>query len=133
MCTRFAPTLSSVTFSVALGKEYAGMFSNNDELANRLFACGGNTGEKVWRMPLAPEYDKIIDHDVADVKNTGGRHAGAITAAQFLQRFVNNVPWVHLDVAGTAMDGVKSPINQSWGSGWGVRLLDRLVSQYYER
>ena len=84
-------------------------------------------------MPLAPEYDKIIDHEVADVKNTGGRHAGAITAAQFLQRFVNSVPWAHLDVAGTAMDGVRSSINQSWGSGWGVRLLDRLVAEHYEK
>ena len=84
-------------------------------------------------MPLAPEYDKIIDHDVADVKNIGGRHAGSITAAQFLQRFVNGVPWAHLDVAGTAMDGTRNAINQSWGSGWGVRLLDRLVAQYYEK
>ncbi|MGA0925364.1 MAG: leucyl aminopeptidase, partial [Lutimaribacter sp.] len=83
---------------VALGKEHAGLFSNNDELAQRLSEVGYATGEKVWRMPLAPEYDKIIDHEVADVKNTGGRNAGAITAAQFLQRFVNNVPWVHLDV-----------------------------------
>ena len=87
---------------VALGKEHAGLFSNNDELAQRLSEVGYATGEKVWRMPLAPEYDKIIDHEVADVKNTGGRNAGAITAAQFLQRFVNNVPWVHLDIAGTA-------------------------------
>ncbi len=67
---------------------------------------------------------KIIDHDVADVKNTGGRFAGSITAAQFLQRFVNKLPWVHLDIAGTAMDAPRSPINPSWGSGWGVRLLN---------
>ena len=118
---------------VALGKEHAGLFSNNDELAGRLSEAGYATGEKVWRMPLTPEYDKIIDHDVADVKNTGGRLAGSITAAQFLQRFVNNVPWAHLDVAGTAMDGVRSTINQSWGSGWGVRLLDRLVAEHYEK
>ena len=117
---------------VALGKEHAGLFSNNEELAQRLSEAGLATGEKVWRMPLTPEYDKIIDHDVADVKNTGGRHAGAITAAQFLQRFVNNVPWVHLDVAGTALDGAKSSINQSWGPGWGVRLLNRLVAEHYE-
>ena len=117
---------------VALGKEHAGLFSNNDELAHRLLDAGLATGEKVWRMPLAPEYDKIIDHELADVKNTGGRFAGSITAAQFLQRFVNNVPWAHLDVAGTAMDGVRSSINQSWGSGWGVRLLNRLVSDHHE-
>ena len=132
---RFMIDLATLTGAilVALGKEHAGLFSNSDELAQRLGEAGYATGEKVWRMPLAPEYDKIIDHDVADVKNTGGRYAGSITAAQFLQRFVNNVPWAHLDVAGTAMDAPRSSINQSWGSGWGVRLLDRLVAQYYER
>jgi leucyl aminopeptidase len=132
---RFMVDLATLTgaIMVALGKEHAGLFSNNDELAQRLSEAGYATGEKVWRMPLAPEYDKIIDHDVADVKNTGGRFAGSVTAAQFLQRFVNNVPWAHLDIAGTAMDGVKSAINQSWGSGWGVRLLDKLVSQHYEK
>ncbi|NJM30124.1 MAG: leucyl aminopeptidase, partial [Rhizobiales bacterium] len=117
---------------VALGKEHAGLFSNNDELCERLSKAGLATGEKVWRLPLTPEYDKIIDHDVADVKNTGGRFAGSITAAQFLQRFVNNVPWAHLDIAGTAMDAPKTPISQSWGSGWGVRLLNRLVADHYE-
>jgi leucyl aminopeptidase len=118
---------------VALGKEHAGLFSNNDELAMRIADSGYATGEKVWRMPLAPEYDKMIDFEIADMKNIGGRNAGAITAAQFLQRFVNGVPWGHLDVAGTAIDSVKSPINQSWGSGWGVRLLDRLVAEHYEK
>ncbi|MFO1123023.1 MAG: leucyl aminopeptidase [Hyphomicrobiales bacterium] len=117
---------------VALGKEHAGLFSNDDVLAQRLSEAGVSTGEKVWRMPLAPEYDKIIDHDVADVKNTGGRFAGSITAAQFLQRFVNKLPWAHLDIAGTAMDAPRSTINPSWGSGWGVRLLDRLVARHYE-
>jgi leucyl aminopeptidase len=131
---RFMVDLATLTGAilVALGKEHAGLFSNNDELAQRLAEAGYATGEKVWRMPLAPEYDKIIDHDVADVKNTGGRHAGSITAAQFLQRFVNSVPWAHLDVAGTAMDAPRNAINQSWGAGWGVRLLNRLVAQYYE-
>jgi leucyl aminopeptidase len=118
---------------VALGKEHAGLFSNNDELAQRLSEVGLATGEKVWRLPLTPEYDKLIDHDVADVKNIGGRHGGSITAAQFIQRFVNNVPWAHLDVAGTAIDAVRNAINQSWGSGWGVRLLDRLVADHYEK
>ncbi len=131
---KFMVNLATLTgaMMVALGKEYAGMFSNNDDLANRLFASGGATGEKVWRMPLAPEYDKLIDHDVADMKNIGGRYGGAITAAQFLQRFVNNVPWAHLDVAGTAMDSTKTPLNQSWASGWGVRLLNELVARHYE-
>ena len=131
---KFMVDLATLTGAilVALGKEHAGLFSNNDELAGRLSEAGYATGEKVWRMPLTPEYDKIIDHDVADVKNTGGRNAGSITAAQFLQRFANGVPWAHLDVAGTAMDSLKNAINQSWGSGWGVRLLNRLVAQHYE-
>ena len=73
---------------MALGKEHAGLFSNNDELAERLTAAGKETGEKVWRMPLGPVYDKMIDSQFADMKNIGGRHAGSITAAQFLQRFV---------------------------------------------
>jgi leucyl aminopeptidase len=118
---------------VALGKEHAGLFSNNDELAKRLYDHGVATGEKVWRMPLGPEYDKMIDFEVADMKNIGGRNAGSITAAQFLQRFVNNVPWAHLDIAGTAMDSVRSSISPSWASGWGVRLLNRLVAENYEK
>jgi leucyl aminopeptidase len=131
---KFMVNLATLTGAilVALGKEYAGLFSNNDELAARLYDAGVATGEKVWRMPLAPEYDKMIDSDVADMKNIGGRHAGSITAAQFLQRFVNGTPWAHLDVAGTAMDSVKTPISQGWASGWGVRLLDRLVTEHYE-
>lgn len=132
---KFMVNLATLTGAilVALGKEHAGLFSNNDELASRLSDAGNITGEKVWRMPLTAEYDKLIDHDVADMKNIGGRNAGSITAAQFLQRFVNKVPWAHLDVAGTAMDSIKSPINQSWASGWGVRLLNRLVAEHYEK
>ena len=118
---------------VALGKEYAGLFSNDDRLAKELEAAGEATGEKVWRMPLAKAYDKLIDSKTADMKNIGGRHAGAITAAQFLQRFVRDTPWAHLDVAGTAMDSTRNEINQSWASGWGVRLLDRLVADNYEK
>jgi leucyl aminopeptidase len=119
---------------VALGKEYAGLFANNDRLAERLVAAGEITGEKVWRMPLAKAYDKMIDSKNADMKNIGGRHGGAITAAQFIQRFVNkDTPWAHIDVAGTAMDSGRNDINQSWGSGWGVRLLDRLVADNYEK
>ena len=117
---------------IALGQEYAGLFSNNDELAERLTKAGQATGEKLWRMPLGPTYDKLIDSKFADMKNTGGRHAGSITAAQFLQRFVGKTPWAHLDIAGTGMSSPAGDINQSWGSGWGVRLLDRLVRDYYE-
>ncbi len=83
-------------------------------------------------MPLSPEYDKLIDLRFADMKNTGGRFGGSITAAQFLQRFVGEVPWAHLDIAGTGMSSPASEFNRSWGSGWGVRLLDRLVADHYE-
>ncbi|MBG1232026.1 leucyl aminopeptidase [Aestuariivirga litoralis] len=131
---KFMVNLATLTGAImgALGKDYAGLFSNNDELSTRLTEAGLETGERVWRMPMGPEYDKLIDSDIADMKNIGGRFGGAITAAQFLQRFVNKVPWAHLDVAGTAMDSTKTAINQSWGSGWGVRLLNRLVADHYE-
>lgn len=131
---KFMVDLATLTgaIMVALGTDHAGMFSNNDELAERLTKVGQDTGEKVWRMPLGPEYDKLVDSQFADMKNTGGRHGGSITAAQFLQRFVDGTPWAHLDIAGTAMGAPKTDINQSWGSGYGVRLLDRLVSDYYE-
>ncbi len=118
---------------VALGQEHAGLFSNNDELSQRLLAAGEATGETVWRMPLGAAYDKMIDSKFADMKNTGGRFGGSITAAQFLQRFVNETPWAHLDIAGTGMASPSSEINHSWASGWGVRLLDRLVADHYER
>ena len=85
---------------VALAQENAGLFSNNDELADRLIASGRASGETVWRMPLGPAYDKMIDSKFADMKNTGGRHGGSITAAQFLQRYVRDIPWAHLDIAG---------------------------------
>jgi leucyl aminopeptidase len=131
---KFMVNLATLTGAiiVALGQEHAGLFSNDDELAERLRLAGEVTGERVWRMPLGPEYDKLIDSKFADVKNTGGRHASSITAAQFLQRFVEKTPWAHLDIAGTAMGSPQTDINRSWGSGWGVRLLDRLVSEQYE-
>jgi leucyl aminopeptidase len=119
---------------VALGKEHAGLFSNNDELSDRLTAAGKETGEKLWRLPLGPKYDKMIESKVADIKNTGGKWGGSISAAQFLQRFIKEgTPWAHLDIAGTAMSSVDSDINRSWGSGFGVRLLDRLIKDHYER
>jgi leucyl aminopeptidase len=131
---KFMVNLATLTGAilVALGQDHAGLFSNNDELAERIAASGKATGERVWRMPLDPVYDKIIDSKFADVKNSGGRYAGSITAAQFLQRFVNDCPWAHLDVAGTAMGAGNTDINRSWGPGWGVRLLDNLVATYYE-
>ena len=117
---------------VALGQDYAGLFSNNDELAGRIEQAGRETDEKVWRMPLGPAYDKLIDSKFADMKNTGGRYGGAITAAQFLKRYVGDTPWAHLDIAGTGMGSPASDLNQGWASGWGVRLLDRLVRDHYE-
>ncbi len=132
---RFMIDLATLTgaIMVALGKEHAGLFSNNDKLSAELSAAGEATAEKVWRMPLGKAYDKLIDSRFADMKNTGGRFGGSITAAQFLQRFVRDVPWAHLDVAGVAMDSNKTDINTSWGSGWGVRLLDRLIADGYEK
>jgi leucyl aminopeptidase len=132
---RFIVDLATLTGAilVALGKEYAGLFSNDDRLAADLFAAGEATGEKVWRMPLGKAYDKLIDSKTADMKNIGGRYAGSITGAQFLQRFIKDTPWAHLDVAGTAMDSNRNEINPSWASGWGVRLLDRLVADSFEK
>ncbi len=131
---RFMVDLATLTgaIMVALGQEYAGLFSNDDKLAARLTKAGEATGERVWRLPLGAEYDKIIDSKFADMKNTGGRWAGSITAAQFLRRFVNKTPWAHLDIAGTALGSPQTDINKSWSAGWGVRLLDRLVEDYYE-
>lgn len=131
---KFMVNLATLTGAVmvALGQHYAGLFSNNDELSEKLTAAGQATQERLWRMPLGAEYDKLIDSKNADMKNIGGRYGGAIIAAQFLQRFVKETPWAHLDIAGTAMGSPPSEINQSWGSGFGVRLLDRLVRDNYE-
>jgi leucyl aminopeptidase len=132
---KFMIDLATLTgaIMVALGQEYAGLFSNDDKLVERLSKAGEATGERVWRLPLGPEYDKMIDSKFADMKNTGGRFAGSITAAQFLQRFVSKTPWAHLDIAGTGFGSPQTDINRSWAAGWGVRLLDRLVEDYYER
>jgi len=132
---KFMINLATLTGAivVALGQEYAGMFSNDDKLTERLSKAGEATGERVWRMPLGREYDKMIDSNFADMKNTGGRGAGSITAAQFLQRFVDKTPWVHLDIAGTALGSPQNDINKSWSAGWGVRLLNQLVADHYER
>ena len=119
---------------VALGQDHAGLFSNSDELADRLLAAGRETGEKVWRLPLSAAYDKLIDSKFADMKNTGGRHAGSITAAQFLKRYVRDeLPWAHLDIAGTGMNVPQTDVIKTWSGGWGVRLLERLVRDHYEK
>lgn len=119
---------------VALGHHHAGMFSNDDDLSANLSKAGEATGDLVWRMPLADAYDKMIDSKVADMKNIGGRDAGSITAAQFLARFVeDDVPWAHLDIAGTAMGSPKTATSKGWTSGFGVQLLNQLVADVYER
>jgi len=132
---RFMIDLATLTgaIMVALGQEYAGMFANDDKLADQLSKAGEASGERVWRMPLGPEYDKMIDSKFADMKNTGSRWGGSITAAQLLQRFVGKTPWAHLDIAGTALGSPQTETNRSWSAGWGVLLLDRLVEDFYER
>ncbi|MGC2198918.1 MAG: leucyl aminopeptidase [Stellaceae bacterium] len=118
---------------VALGHHRAGLFSNNDELADRLIEAGRAVGEQVWRLPLDESYDREIDSDAADVKNiASGRAGGSIIGAQFLQRFVNSVPWAHLDIAGMAWSTKDAPTVPKGATGFGVRLLDRFVSQNYE-
>jgi leucyl aminopeptidase len=117
---------------VALGHEYGGFFSNDDELAQRLHAAGEATGEKLWRMPLGDAYDRMIKSDIADMKNVGGRPGGSISAAAFIQRFVNKKPWAHLDIAGVAWASKESAITPKGATAYGVRLLDRLVADHYE-
>jgi leucyl aminopeptidase len=131
---RFMIDLATLTGAiiVGLGHEYAGMYSNDDELAQKLTAMGNSTGERLWRMPLDEEYDKQIKSDIADMKNVGGRPGGSITAAQFIQRFVNGKPWVHLDIAGVAWSTKDSACTPKGATAFGVRLLDRLVAEHYE-
>jgi len=131
---KFMVNLATLTGAilVALGHEYAGMFANDNELAERLADAGLASGEKVWRLPLGPAYDRLIESRFADIKNTGGRLGGSITAGQFLQRFVNDVPWAHLDIAGMAFGGGHTATSNSWAPGFGVALLDRLVRDHYE-
>jgi len=118
---------------VALGHHRAGLFANSDELAERLIEAGKVVGEQIWRLPLDESYDREIDSDAADVKNiASGRAGGSIIGAQFLQRFVNDVPWAHLDIAGMAWSTKDAPTVPKGATAFGVRLLDRFVSTYYE-
>jgi leucyl aminopeptidase len=118
---------------VALGAEHAGLFSNNDELSEQLTSAGRKVGEKLWRLPMNDAYDKAINSDAADVKNiAGNRDAGSIIGAQFLQRFVNNVPWAHLDIAGVTWAKKDSATVPKGSTAFGVRLLDRYVADVFE-
>jgi len=119
---------------VSLGHHHAGVFANNDELAERLSEAGKATGEAVWRLPLGAAYDKQVRSNIADMKNVGGRDAGSITAAQILQRFVkDDVAWAHLDIAGVAWSNSDAPTVPKGGTAFGVRLLNRLVADHYEK
>jgi leucyl aminopeptidase len=131
---RFMVDLATLTGAIiiALGHEHAGLFSNDDTLASRIEAAGRATGETAWRMPLGEAYDKQIKSDIADMKNVGGRPGGSITAAQFIQRFVQNKPWAHLDIAGTAWSSKDTATTPKGATAYGVRLLDRLVAEHYE-
>lgn len=118
---------------ISLGLDYAGVFSNDDGVADGILAAGPKVNENVWRMPMPPQYDKIMDSVNADVKNSAGRDGGSITAALFLQRFVNGVPWAHIDIAPTAwVTKSTRPTVPDGPVGWGVRLLDRMVADKYE-
>jgi leucyl aminopeptidase len=118
---------------ISLGKEYAGLFSNSDDLSAKLTAAGLATGDKLWRMPLGAAYDKMIDSPIADIKNVGPRDAGSITAAQFLQRFIKDgVNWAHLDIAGTVWADKDGATWAKGATGYGVQLLDRFVADNFE-
>ncbi len=132
---KFMVDLATLTGAIiiSLGNDYAGLFSNNDDLANGLLKASAAEGENLWRMPLPPQYDRMLDTLAADMKNIGGRPGGSITAALFIQRFVNGLPWAHLDIASTAW---KKPSTNATipdgATGFGVRLLNRLVAEGYE-
>ncbi len=135
---RFKPSamidLATLTGAIiiSLGNDYAGLFANNDKLADKITAAGKAAGEPVWRLPMGDAYDKQIKSDIADMKNVGGREGGSITAAQFLKRFVGDTPWAHIDIAGTAWSKKDSATCPKGATAFGVRLLDRLVAEQYE-
>ena len=137
---RFKPTfmvnLATLTGAIiiCLGNERAGLFSNNDRLADRLFKAGEAVSEKLWRFPLDEAYDKMLNCDIADMKNiSGGRGAGSITAAQFLKRFVGETHWAHLDIAGVTWSKKSTPTVPKGGTAFGVRLLERMIADHYEK
>jgi leucyl aminopeptidase len=137
---RFVPigmiNLATLTGAIiiSLGHEMAGVFSNNDELSDKFLESASLEGEGAWRMPLAKAYDKSLKSRIADMKNVGGRAAGSITAAQFLQRFVKDeMPWAHLDIAGVASMAHESAFSPKGATGWGVRSLSRMIEDHYEK
>ena len=132
---RFMVDLATLTGAiiVALGDRYAGLFSNDDDLANKLLSASKGSEELLWRLPIDEDFDKLLNCQVADMKNiTGTRGAGSITAAQFLKRFVGNIPWVHLDIAGVTWSKKGTDFSRPGGTGFGVRLLDNFIKNNYE-
>ncbi len=131
---RFMVDLATLTgaMMVALGKVNCGYFANDDELSDRLAEAGKAVGEGVWRMPLGDDYNRMMDSDVADMKNAGPREAGSVTAACFLERFVDKCPWIHMDIAGMAWTDKDAPTVPKGGAGWGVRLLNHMVKAHCE-
>jgi leucyl aminopeptidase len=136
---RFNPTgmvdLATLTGAIiiGLGHDNAGVFSNDDDLCNAFLKAAGAEGEGAWRMPLGASYDKQLKSNIADMKNVGGRPAGSITAAQFLQRFVKeDCPWIHLDIAGVASVKSDTDLAPKGATGWGVMALNRLIADKFE-
>ncbi len=137
---RFKPSimidLATLTgaITIALGNVYGGMFCNDEKLASKLLEAGKLSGEELWRMPLHSEYEKMIKSDIADIANLGAPrgHASSNTAAQFLQHFVNKTPWAHLDIAGVANNSKPKTLSPKGAVGFGIRLLNSLVKEYYE-
>ncbi|MEO1729953.1 MAG: leucyl aminopeptidase [Pseudomonadota bacterium] len=118
---------------IALGHDHAGMFANDDDLAGQVECAGLSTGDTVWRMPLGPAYDKLLNSPIADMKNVGPRPAGSITAAQFIGRFVRNgTPWAHCDIAGTVWSEKPGQLHEKGATGWGARLIERMVADNFE-
>ena len=136
---RFKPKaivdLATLTGAIiqTLSEHYAGLFSNNDELAAKLLAAGQAVSERLWRLPMGEEYDRDIKSPIADMKNIGGGRAGSITAAQFLLRFIKDVPWAHLDIAGVVWNDKATALAPGGGTGYGVRLLNRFIADNYEK
>jgi len=134
--TRFKPqamvNLATLTGAIiaSLGKEYGGLFANSDDLVSQLVSAGEATGERLWQMPMGPAYDRMLKSHIADMKNIGGPYGGAITAACFLARFVEATPWAHLDIAGKAWSDSSTATVPKGGTGYGVRLLNRLIDDW---
>jgi leucyl aminopeptidase len=132
---KFMIDLATLTGAIiiALGDQFAGLFANDDQLAERLTAAGKAVGEQVWRLPVEDAYDKQLKSEIADMMNVGGREGGSITAAMFLKRFVKDCKWAHLDIAGVTWSKKDSAVTPKGATAFGVRLLDRLVADHYEK